>query len=214
MTPYAFKKFQKKFERATQYLVHEENCIEFVLQYYKDETSLKQTVLWDGEITNCSCKYFEFWCILCHHILSVFLHKDCYHIPLVYLLSHWCCEVSLSEKELLVLTDENLVGKKNVVDANVNGVIAGDCFINFPFLLKINNRPKQSQMKGRRELGKPKKTCGLSKHVAHNIFTGLEKETCTSLNGVNKMKRRDEENFKCSMKDKEIILQGTIILFY
>ena len=128
MTPYAFKNFQKEFERATQYSVHQENCIKFVLQYYKDETSKKHKVLWDGVVTNCSCKHFEFWSILCCDILSVLFHKDCYHIPPLYLPSRWCCETSLSEKELLVLDDENLVGKENVVDANVNGVIDGDCF--------------------------------------------------------------------------------------
>ena len=39
LTPYTFKIFQKEFERVTQYSIHQENCIEFVLQYYKDETS-------------------------------------------------------------------------------------------------------------------------------------------------------------------------------
>ena len=143
LTPYTFKNFQKEFERVTQYSVHQENRIEFVLQYYKDETSKKHKVLWDGEMTNCSCKHFQFWGILCHHILSVFLHKDCYHIPPLYLPSHWCCEASLSEKELLELDDENLVGKENAVDANVNGVIDGDCFINCPPLSKTKGRPKQ-----------------------------------------------------------------------
>ena len=31
------KKIQKEFERATQYSIHQENRIEFVLQYYKNE---------------------------------------------------------------------------------------------------------------------------------------------------------------------------------
>ena len=39
LTPYAFKIFQKEFGRATQYSMLQENGIEFVLQYYKDETS-------------------------------------------------------------------------------------------------------------------------------------------------------------------------------
>ena len=39
LTLYAFKNFQKEFERATQYSVYQENRIEFVQQYYKDETS-------------------------------------------------------------------------------------------------------------------------------------------------------------------------------
>ena len=78
-----------------------------------------------------------------------------------------------------MLDDENLVGKENVVDANVNGVIDGDRFINCPLLLNKKGRPKQKRMKGRRELGKQKKTCGLCKHVGHNISTCLKKETCT-----------------------------------
>ena len=59
LTPYAFKIFQEEFRRATQYSVLQENGIEFVLQYYKDETSQRPKVLWDGKMTNCICK--EFW---------------------------------------------------------------------------------------------------------------------------------------------------------
>ena len=71
-------------------------------------------------MTYCSFKNFEFGGILCHHVLSVFLHKDCYQIPSLYLPPRWCREASLSEKELLVVDDENLVDKENMVDANVN----------------------------------------------------------------------------------------------
>ena len=60
LTPYAFKNFQKEVERATQYSIHQENRIGFVLHNYKDETSQKHKVLWDGKVTNCSCKHFEF----------------------------------------------------------------------------------------------------------------------------------------------------------
>ena len=41
-----------------------------------------------------------------------------------------------------MLDDENLVGKENVVDANVNGVIDGDCFINCPPLVKTKRLSK------------------------------------------------------------------------
>ena len=71
LTPYAFKIFQKEFGRATKYLVLQEYGIEFVLQYYKDETSQRHKVLWDGKMTNCSCKNFEFWGIFCRHILCI-----------------------------------------------------------------------------------------------------------------------------------------------
>ena len=75
LTLYSFKIFQEEFGRTTQYLVLQENCIEFVLQYYKDETSQRNKILGDGKMTYCSCKNFEFWGILCRHVLSVFLHK-------------------------------------------------------------------------------------------------------------------------------------------
>ena len=78
-----------------------------------------------------------------------------------------------------MLDDENLVGKENVVDANVNGVIDGDCFINFPLLSNKKGFPKQKRMKDWRELGKQYKTCGLCKHVGHIISMCPEKETCT-----------------------------------
>ena len=61
LTHYAFEIFQEEFWRTTQYLVHQKNGIEFVLQYYKDETSQRHKVLWDGKMTNCCCKNFEFW---------------------------------------------------------------------------------------------------------------------------------------------------------
>ena len=48
--------------------------------------------------------------------------------------------------------------------------------------------PNQKRMKGRRELGKQKKTCGLCKHVGYNISTCSKKETCTSSNGSKKRK--------------------------
>ena len=43
LTPYAFKIFQEEFGRATQYLVFQENGIEFVLQYY-EKNKIKKLV--------------------------------------------------------------------------------------------------------------------------------------------------------------------------
>ena len=181
--------FQKEFGKATQYSVLQENGIEFVLQYYKDKTSQRHKVLWDGKMTYYSCKNFEFWGILCRHVLSVFLHKDYYQIPSLYLQPCWCREASLSEKELLVVDDENLVDRENMVDANVNDMIDGDYFINCPPLSKSKGHPKQKRMKCGRELGKKKKSCGLCKHVGHNISTCSEKDNYTSSNGAQKRKK-------------------------
>ena len=93
--PYAFNIFQEEFGRATQYSVLQENGIELVLQYYKDETSQRHKVLWDGNMTYCICNNFEFWGILCCHVLNVFLYKNCYQISSLYLPPRWCCEASL-----------------------------------------------------------------------------------------------------------------------
>ena len=51
LTPYVFKLFQAEFGSATLYSVLQENGREFVLQYYKDNTSQKHKVLWDGDMT-------------------------------------------------------------------------------------------------------------------------------------------------------------------
>ena len=58
--------------------------------------------------------------------------------------------------------------------------------MNCPPLSKTKGRPKQKRMKGGRELGKKKKSCGLCKHVGHNISTCPEKNNYTSSNGAQK----------------------------
>ena len=78
---------------------------------------------------------------------------------------------------------------ENMVDVNVNDVVSGDCFIHCPPISKMKGQPKQKRMKGGRELGKLKKTCGLCKYVGHNISTCPEKKNSTSLNGANKRKK-------------------------
>jgi hypothetical protein len=88
-----------------------------------------------------------------------------------------------------VLDDENLVDYENMVDVNINDVVSGDCFFHCPPISKTKGRPKQERMKGGRELGKQKKTCGLCKHVGHNISTCPEKKNSTSSNGANKRKK-------------------------
>ena len=90
------------------------------------------------------------------------------------------------------MDDENLVDKEKMVDANVNDMINGDCFINCPPPLKTKGRLKQKRMKCGRELGKKKKSCGLCKYFDHNISTCLEKENCTSSSGA-KMKKKEKK---------------------
>ncbi|KAI8543312.1 hypothetical protein RHMOL_Rhmol08G0206900 [Rhododendron molle] len=192
LTPYAFKMFQEEFGRATQYSVLAESGGEFVLRYYKDKCSQKHKVLWDGEKATCTCKHFEFWGILCRHILSIFLHKDCYQIPPAYLLPRWCREALLSGKEgeIALLNDPNLVAMENIeIEDNVHDGIDIDCFVDCPPISKTKGRPKQKRMKGGKELGKRKKHCGLCKHAGHNISTCPEKENATFSNGANIRKK-------------------------
>ena len=89
-----------------------------------------------------------------------------------------------------MLSDENLVDNQNMVGANANDAIDGDCFVCCPPLSKTKGRPKQKRIKGGKELGKKKRTCGFCKHVGHNISTcpEKEKENLTSSNGAKKMK--------------------------
>ncbi|XWS68449.1 hypothetical protein CRYUN_Cryun04dG0091000 [Craigia yunnanensis] len=90
LTPYSFKMFQEEFGRATQYSVLRQDECAFFLKHYKEPTSQNHMVHWDGKLATCSCKQFEFLGILCRHILSVFIHNDCYEIPQIYFPSRWC----------------------------------------------------------------------------------------------------------------------------
>ena len=68
-----------------------------------------------------------------------------------------------------MLNDENLVEKEGMVDANVNDTIDGNCFVCCPPPLKMTGSPKKKIiiiiiiMKGEKELGKQKRTCGFCK---------------------------------------------------
>ena len=77
-----------------------------------------------------------------------------------------------------------------MVDINANDAIDGDCFVYCPPLSKMKGRPKQKKMKGGKELGKQKRTCGFCKHINHNISKYLEREeeNLTSSNSAKKMK--------------------------
>ena len=53
-----------------------------------------------------------------------------------------------------------------MVDANANDAIDGDCFVCCPPLSKTKGHPKQKRMKGGKELGKQKRTCGFVSMLA------------------------------------------------
>ncbi|RZB62629.1 Protein FAR1-RELATED SEQUENCE 11 [Glycine soja] len=156
LTRFAFQKFQEEFERSTQYSIHHENGNEFVLRYYKDANSRKHMVFWDGKIATCSCKYFEFWGILCRHILSIFLHKDCHEIPSNYLPSRWRLQTSHDDDEV----DPQQV---NVVFEEQVDVV------HCPPPSKTKGRPKRRRLKGGKELSHNMNTCGLCKDCVGQV---------------------------------------------
>ncbi|KEH19343.1 hypothetical protein MTR_8g447350 [Medicago truncatula] len=95
LTRFSFQKFQEEFEK-----------------YYKEVNSRKHVVFWDGEVDTCSSKLFEFWGILCRHILSIFLQE----IPSNYLPS-WCLlQASFDDNE--VESQVNLVIEEQVTGCN------------------------------------------------------------------------------------------------
>ncbi|KAG4934800.1 hypothetical protein JHK85_049719 [Glycine max] len=176
LTRFAFQKFQEEFERSTQYSIHHENGNEFVLRYYKDANSRKHMVFGDGKIATCSCKYFEFWGILCRHILSIFLHKDCHEIPSNYLPSRWRLQTSHDDDEV----DPQQV---NVVFEEQVDVV------HCPPPSKTKGRPKRRRLKDGKELSHNMNTCGLCKDVGHNIVTCPLKENTQFSGHTNKKKK-------------------------
>ncbi|KAL2932999.1 Protein FAR1-RELATED SEQUENCE 11 [Bienertia sinuspersici] len=81
--------FQDEFFRASQYSITHDQGNKFIVRYFQGETPTNHNVFWDGVTATCSCKNFEFWGILCRHIFRVFIHKDCFKIPLFYLPLRW-----------------------------------------------------------------------------------------------------------------------------
>ena len=130
-TLYAFKKFQEEFGRAIQYTIEEKTYTCFIVRHHKDIGFNKHEVIWDGMVAKCSCKYFEFVGILFRHILSVFIHKDCFDIPPAYWLSRW------SRKENYI-SHEASIG---------NTTTTNNCEVDTD--ISLVQRPPSSKRKGR-----------------------------------------------------------------
>ncbi|KAG5558295.1 hypothetical protein RHGRI_008276 [Rhododendron griersonianum] len=169
LTPFCFEKFQEQFGRAALYsLVHNHGC-EFVIKHHEDTKGKIRIVFWDGEMSTCSCKHFEFWGILCRHILSVFLHKDCYRIPSLYLPSRWCREVSQSDEVTQSGEGSQRLDEEILVDKPI-----GD--VHCPPISITKGCPKTKRLQTGRETKKVARSCGWCKKVGHNITTCPEKE--------------------------------------
>ncbi|KAG5561288.1 hypothetical protein RHGRI_004349 [Rhododendron griersonianum] len=177
LTPFCFKKFQEEFGRAALYSLVGESGHEFVVKHHKEINSKNCIVFWDGERTSCSCKHFEFWGILCRHILSVFFHKDCYEIPFLYLPTRWCRDGSQSEGVSRVVEEE--VVPNSLIDD-----------VGCPPISKTKGRPKTKRLKGGKETRNVTKACGLCKKVGHYITTCPEKENIDFVNGSQAKKKK------------------------
>ncbi|KAK1549887.1 hypothetical protein Q3G72_009571 [Acer saccharum] len=160
------------------------------MQHFKEGCTLKHKVFWDGKMAMCSCKHFEFWGILCRHILSVFFHKDCSEIPSTYLPSRWHCELK-QDKKVVDVPQNDTTSLVKEIPLGSNNIIGDD--IGCPLTSNIKGNPKQKQMKGGKELGKLNKTCGLCKRIGHNITTCPEKEDIDSQSYSQKKKKNKKK---------------------
>ncbi|KAJ8422754.1 hypothetical protein Cgig2_023375 [Carnegiea gigantea] len=114
LAPFAFKKFQEEIQKASQYsLVHEDGK-QFISKHYKSNGRMHM-VFCDGSITLWNYANFEFWGMLCRHIL-----RDCFHIPPGYLSLHWHSD--MAESSVF-----NAFEKRQKVSANDIGLNAIFC---------------------------------------------------------------------------------------
>lgn len=97
LTPYVFQVFQHEIVLSLQYAVTELANGSYLVQHYKklDEERL---VFWvpDDEEIQCSCKEFEHSGILCRHSIRVLTVKNCFELPVKYLLLRWRQESSMA----------------------------------------------------------------------------------------------------------------------
>lgn len=180
LTPFAFRKFQEQFERATHYIVQMDCFGIYLVQHYSQGDTQQHKVGWNGQMMVCSCKHFEFWGIICRHILSVFLHQDVFTIPSSYFLLRWHSKISPQEDMVsLVYENENHVSE----DVDLDGPVY--C----PPKSKTKGRPKSKRTKGGKELHmKQVKSCRFCKQKGHNYTTCPQKEKAEEQNGLGTQK--------------------------
>lgn len=90
LTPYAFNIVQHEIILSLQYATTELTNGSYLVHHYKkmDEERL---VIWvpDDEQIQCSCKEFEHSGLLCRHSIRVLTVKNCFELPMKYLLPRW-----------------------------------------------------------------------------------------------------------------------------
>ncbi|XP_071704654.1 protein FAR1-RELATED SEQUENCE 11-like [Rutidosis leptorrhynchoides] len=171
LTPFAFRKFQEEFERASLYLINRFNGNEFLIRYYEEGNHKLHSAYWDGYTASCSCKNFEFLGILCRHILRVLIHKDCFILSHEYLPRRWCFDS---------LQNDNVVENISIPSLDNSPLIPGKGLdkgkeILCPPRSKTKGRPKNNRrLKSGKELAsKTRNRCSICKQIGHT------KPTCS-----------------------------------
>ncbi|KAJ8420880.1 hypothetical protein Cgig2_027208 [Carnegiea gigantea] len=103
-----------------------------------------------------SCKKFEFFEILCRHILRIFLQKDSHKIPSAYLPSRWCLQQYSHELDVLegkILIDNDPLMAGNDILCTPKSTTKG--------------RPRKKRMKGGKESAKHSRHCSKCKKPGH-----------------------------------------------
>lgn len=165
-TPFAFNKFQEEFTRVTTYSIIHVEGNEFSLKYFQGDTARLHKVFWDGSVSSCSCKNFEFWGILCRHILRVYMHSDCFEIPRFYLPLRWYCDALQTTSCAQEVEDDLPAEEERILPNHVSE--GGDNNVLCPPQSKTKGRPKKKREKSGKELAKKHtKTCSICKKPGH-----------------------------------------------
>ncbi|KAL4192759.1 hypothetical protein AMTRI_Chr06g173570 [Amborella trichopoda] len=86
LTPYAFSRIQEEIISSFQYLTTRKDDGTYeVTHFSKKEKRRKVSLMVEDNVMNCSCKGFEFTCILCRHSLHVLFKENFIQIPYRYL---------------------------------------------------------------------------------------------------------------------------------
>ncbi|KAK9749135.1 hypothetical protein RND81_02G104600 [Saponaria officinalis] len=174
-TSFAFKKFQEEFTRSALYTIDQLDSSDFVVKYFEGDNSRLHKVFWGGNTAVCSCKNFEFWGIICRHILRVFVHRDCFIIPPFYLPQRWHCDAFLATTNVQEVVDNVFTEEEwTIINKEVGDA---EDVVFCPSQSKRKGRPRNKRDRGGKEMGMKKtKYCSICKQSGHTKPTCPNKE--------------------------------------
>nr|XP_043614572.1 protein FAR1-RELATED SEQUENCE 11-like [Erigeron canadensis] len=190
LTPFAFNKFQVEFQRANQYSIVRVEGNDFIIRYFDGENHKNHQVFWDGHITLCSCKNFEFWGILCRHIFRALLHKDCFKIPPIYFPLRWSLDSFQSGSARQPLSPNVSLTQTSIAQ----GIDLEKRYnVLCPPKSATKGRPKKRRMKGGKELGnKPRNRCSICKELGHTKIKCDNKENNVAVENLSSNKPQNK----------------------